>query len=117
MRCEEINDNFLLQFPGYIFFKLLKIIIMNMENKIFSAIDTILWIDWDPIGVNDLQICRDEYRSYVPAIYRLKLAGGDQETIASKLFEISQKEMEITLTLELCRKVAKKILRYNCIIM
>jgi hypothetical protein len=41
---------------------------MNMENKIFRSIDHILWTDWDPGGLNDLQMCRDEYRSYVPAI-------------------------------------------------
>lgn len=86
---------------------------MNMENKIFRAIDKILWMDWDPIGVNDLPICRDEYRSYVPAICRLKLAGGDQETIALKLFEISQNEMEITLTMEVCQKVAEKIINVH----
>jgi hypothetical protein len=84
---------------------------MNMDNKIFRAIDKILWTDWDPIGVNDLQICRDEYRSYVPAIYRLKLAGSDREMIASKLFEISQKEMAITLTMDVCREVAEKIVK------
>jgi hypothetical protein len=83
---------------------------MNMDNNIFRAIDTILWTDWDPIGVNDLPMCRDEYRSYVPAIYRLKFAGGDPEMIASKLFEIAQKEMAITLTMDVCRKVAEKII-------
>jgi hypothetical protein len=82
---------------------------MNMDNKIFRAIDKILWTDWDPIGVNDLQICRDEYRSYVPAIYTLKLAGSGQEVIASKLFEIAQKEMAITLTMDVCINVAGKI--------
>lgn len=83
---------------------------MNMENKIFRAIDKILWTDWDPIGVNDLQICRDEYRSYVPSIYKLKLAGGDRETIASRLFEIAQREMGISSPMEACRQVAEKII-------
>lgn len=83
---------------------------MNLENKIFRAIDNILWTDWDPIGLKDLPICRDEYRSYVPAIYRLKLAGSDEESIALNLFEISQNEMQITLTMEVCRRVAVKII-------
>jgi hypothetical protein len=83
---------------------------MNMENKIFRAIDTILWNDWDPIGVNDICICRDEYRSYVPAIYIMKMEGSDCETIASHLLEIAREEMEITLTIESCRRVAEKII-------
>ena len=83
---------------------------MNMENKIFRAIDKILWTDWDPIGVKDLPMCCDEYRSYVTAIYSLKIAGSDGETIAVQLFEIARKEMGIILTMEVCRKVAGKII-------
>jgi hypothetical protein len=30
--------------------------------------------------------------------------------IASKLFEIAQKEMAITLTMDVCRRVAEKII-------
>jgi len=60
---------------------------------------------------NDLHICRDEYRSYVPSIYELKVAGANCETIASRLFEISGQEMGIDLSMDLCRKVAKKIMK------
>lgn len=42
-------------------------------------------------------------------MYDLKVAGGDQETIASMLFEISEQAMGIGLTLDYCREVAKKI--------
>jgi hypothetical protein len=82
----------------------------NMENKHFRDIDKILWKDWDPIDVNDLEMCRDEYRSYVPEIYTLATTGRGQAEIASKLFEIAQNEMGIILPMELCRKVAKKII-------
>jgi len=82
---------------------------MNMENKIFRAIDKILWTDWDPIGVNDIPICRDEYRSYVPEIYRLKLEGNNQEAIAQRLFGIADKEIEMRLSMEFCRMVAGQI--------
>ena len=84
---------------------------MNMQNKIFRAIDKILWTDWDPIGMNDLHICRDEYRSYVPSIYELKVAGANCDTIASRLFDISGQEMGIDLSMDICRKVAKKIMK------
>jgi hypothetical protein len=82
---------------------------MNMENKIFRKIDKILWTDWDPIGVNDIAVCRDEYRSYVPEIYRLKLEGNHQEVIAQKLFRIADKEIGIRLSMEFCMQVAGKI--------
>ena len=82
----------------------------NMNNKHFRDIDKILWKDWDPIRVNDIEICRDEYRSYVPAIYRLAKAGRGKAEIALKLFEIAQDEMGIILPMEFCRNVAKKIM-------
>jgi hypothetical protein len=55
-------------------------------------------------------MCRDEYRSYVPAIYDLKVAGAGREIIASKLSVISQHEMGVDLTMELCWEVAQKIM-------
>jgi hypothetical protein len=61
--------------------------------------------------MNDLHICRDEYRSYVRSIYELKVAGAKRDTIASRLFDISGQEMEIDLTMDFCRKVAKKIMK------
>jgi len=81
------------------------------ESAIFRAIDQILWTDWDPIGLNDLQICRNEYRSYVPSIFDLKVAGADCETIAIRLLEISSQDMGIDLMMEFCREVAEKIIR------
>lgn len=87
---------------------------IKLKSSIFNlhavAIDQILCTDWDPIGVNDISICRDEYRSYVPAIYILKMEGSDSETIALHLLEIAQEEMEIPLTIESCRRVAEKII-------
>ena len=91
-------------------FNFKSIIMNNMENKIFRAIDRILWTDWDPIGVNDLSMCRDEYRTYVPGIYQLKVGGSDEETIATRLLTISVEEMEVRLSMKHCRKVAEKIL-------
>jgi hypothetical protein len=97
---------------------------MNMENKIFKAMDKILWTDWDAIRRNDLHICRDEYRSHIPSIYELKVAGANCETIASRLFEVSEREIGIDLIMDFCRTVAKnnvyklrgrlRLLCFNC---
>ncbi len=34
-------------------------------------IDEILFYVWDPIGVNDTPLARDEYYSYIPTTYKL----------------------------------------------
>jgi len=81
----------------------------KFEHDLFNEIDKILWRNWDPIGLNRIPGCRDEYRDYVPEIYRLKMSGSDQETIALKLYELALDEMGTELTIEFCRQVAGRI--------
>lgn len=40
-----------------------------------EAVRRILWLDWDPIGLNDHQDALDEYDSYAPAIVSLLSRG------------------------------------------
>lgn len=40
-----------------------------------EAVQRILWLDWDPIGVNDHAAAIDEYDSYAPAIVSLLAQG------------------------------------------
>jgi hypothetical protein len=82
----------------------------KFENNLFKAINQILWIHWDPIGINWLKGCNDEYADYVPEIYRLKMSGSDQETIALKLYELALDEMGIELEMEFCSEVAGRII-------
>ena len=44
--------------------------------QLYKAIDKILWNDWDPISMKVHKGPRDEYESYVPAIFSLKIKGG-----------------------------------------
>ena len=58
----------------------------SLQNKFYSAVSTILWEKWDPIGVNDGDgEWSDEYDSYVPHIYRLAMNGNDADCIAKSL--------------------------------
>ena len=84
---------------------------MNKDHKLFRAIDSILWTDWDPIGMNLLPECSDEYTGYVPEIVALKVSGGSQEAIALKLYELARDAMEIELTMEFCMQVAERIVK------
>jgi len=81
----------------------------QFENGLFKSINKILWTQWDPIGINWLKGCNDEYTEYVPEIYRLKVSGNDAETIALKLYELALDEMGVELTMEFCRQVAGRI--------
>ena len=79
------------------------------EKKIYDAIDEILWRDWDPIGINDNEIIRDEYQSYAYLIFRLKMQGADEMKISQYLFELAWENMGMTSDLEHCKVVARKI--------
>lgn len=87
---------------------------MKHKELIYQQIDEILWCDWDPIGVNDCEEIRDEYRSYVPGLVALKQQGADLHKISKHLYRIVTVAMGIsgdkTLMMEHCREIAKKII-------
>jgi hypothetical protein len=83
---------------------------MSLEQKaLYKIIDEILWNEWDPIGVNDTEEARDEYQSYTPQVFSLKLNNSDKETIAQYLLKIEKERMGLPGSIENCRKVAEKI--------
>jgi hypothetical protein len=83
---------------------------MSDHILIAQKIDEILWFDWDPIGVNDYTEARDEYRSYVPEIYDLKISGADREMIAERLYKIEAERIGLNGDRERCRVIADKII-------
>jgi len=78
------------------------------ELVVYKQIDQILWNDWDPIGVNDVAP-RDEYRNYLPKIFRLKQEGADSEVIAQALYILERDSMGLAGNFERCRVIANKI--------
>ena len=80
----------------------------NEQKDIYYEIDKILWNDWDPIGVNDIAP-RDEYQSYTPILFSLKINGADKETIAQKLNDIATKTMGLSGNIGHCKVIADKI--------
>ena len=83
---------------------------MSLAQKaVYKIIDEILWNEWDPLGVNDMEEARDEYQSYTPQVFSLKLNNRDKETIAQHLLKIEKERMDLPGNIEKCRKVAEKI--------
>lgn len=78
--------------------------------KIRSAVSEILFIEWDPIGVNYTEACRDEYDGYVAGLARLLLDGADEVKVAGRLGEIARVSMGLTGTdEELHRRTARRL--------
>jgi len=76
--------------------------------KFWQNIDTVLWEDWDPIGIND-SAPRNEYRSYIPVILNLVLKERSVKEIAEKLFEIETEIIGVSGSIERCDEIAQKI--------
>lgn len=85
---------------------------MNRTDLLlFEAIDTILWENWDPIGVNDVEDARDEYTSYVPHLLKLKKDGADAVKIAKHLYQLATVSMGIyNSDMYSCKTIANKII-------
>lgn len=52
------------------------------QRAFFNKIDEILWQEWNPIG---FPVPKDEYRAYVPQIYRHVANGYTEEALAEEL--------------------------------
>jgi len=74
----------------------------------YEKIDEILWLDWDPIGVNEFEV-RDEYQRYTLTIYGLKKLVASIDIIATALYKIETNQMGVMGDMERCRRVAEKI--------
>ena len=83
---------------------------MTKEDKmLYKTIDTFLWKEWDPIGVNKFPEARDEYQSYLPEVFRLKTSGANEESIAQYLLKVEIERMGLSGNLENCKRVAHKV--------
>lgn len=84
------------------------------DRKVYQAIDDILWYEWDPIGINDNEIARDEYKGYTLHLFALKKQGADIFKITHHLYNLVNIDMSITGSEESifdhCKIIAQKII-------
>lgn len=84
---------------------------MAKASRLLPAVRDILFRVWDPIGVNDNELCRDEYESYAPAVVQLLLSGADEYKLASRLSDFQRVSMGMSvIDEELHRRVARRLL-------
>ena len=63
------------------------------ESELYKRIDEIIWYEWDPIGVNNIEEARDEYYSYLPSLYQKLIGGGDIKEISKYLDHVETVNM------------------------
>lgn len=76
-----------------------------------SEVSSLLWQSWDPIGVNDDPLTRNEYASYAPGCIKLAVAG-DAAALAEHLRQVRADAMGLDGPLDACdRETAKALVR------
>jgi hypothetical protein len=63
---------------------------MEMD-RLREEVGSILAVDWDPIGIQDVPEARGEYDQYVPAITGKLIAGASVSELAASLLNIENR--------------------------
>lgn len=66
----------------------------------YEALDRLLFRQWDPIGVYDIEGLEDEYRAYLPAFWRLVSDGAPEQQVVDYLRKIEVERIELEGTPE-----------------
>lgn len=84
---------------------------MAKNSVLLNIVKDILFHEWDPIGVNNYEQCKDEYDCYALTIARQIQAGADEYKLASLLSEFQRVSMGMSvIDEELHRRVARRLL-------
>jgi hypothetical protein len=84
---------------------------MAKSDPLLLAVQEILFRDWDPIGVNGNELCRNEYDSYAATICRWLRDGVDEYKLVQHLDQLQRVSMGMSVVDDgLNLRVAKRIL-------
>lgn len=79
--------------------------------EIRDSIRQVLLQDWDPVGVNDIPECVDEYDSYIARVYRILVGSRSVADLVDLLKRIAVEEMAVSSGgTEKLKSVAAKLL-------
>lgn len=80
------------------------------QLALYKRIDEILYKDWDPIGVSDLDGPVDEYHGYLPQVFKRALSCDDPQEVAEYLTWVTVDRMGMSPAREHDAKIANLIL-------
>jgi hypothetical protein len=81
-----------------------------MPDELLLAVREILFREWDPIGVNRVEQCVDEYDCYAPKICKLLREGAGEYKLASYLRHLQSDSMGMLhVDEELHNAIAKRL--------
>jgi hypothetical protein len=79
-------------------------------KRYHDAIHTVLFKEWDPIGVADIPEAHDEYDAYVPGVYKRSLSRASEDELFTYLWDIETEYMGLCGNASHTRAISKRLL-------
>lgn len=86
----------------------MKTFLSSHEASAYEALDRLLFTEWDPLRMSVYGGPDDEYRSYLPELWRLVSSGQEETRIAEYLARIERDMIEVETSEERRLDVARK---------
>jgi hypothetical protein len=83
------------------------------QLELYRATDEILHYIWDPIGVSDAPHARDEYRGYLPQVFKMLIDQSPEEKIVNYLIKIETDRMGLNPNSENAKRVVEILYEYK----
>ncbi|MEZ8827041.1 hypothetical protein AB6E04_22085 [Vibrio amylolyticus] len=80
------------------------------EKGLYRRVDEILFYLWDPIGVCDIPMARDEYQSYLPQVFNLLLNDSKDHEVSDYLIKIESGSMGMSANSKKALEVARLLI-------
>ena len=85
----------------------------SQDASAYEALDRLLFREWDPIGVHNIDGPEDEYQAYLPHFWTLVKDGASAEEVAAYLGDIETDRIELPTSqehrLDIARKAAELV--------
>lgn len=85
------------------------------DAELYRRLEEVVHYIWDPIGVREMPQARDEYQSYMTAIYG-RVQVGDLEEIVEYLKWVASENMGLSFDKEKATEAAKVMLDWKTFI-
>ncbi len=71
-------------------------IMVSKREQLWQDIRVILFTQWDPIGINNIPECENDYDSYIPGIIRILNSDADEYKMLNHLRKLETGSMGLS---------------------
>ncbi|CAE6824571.1 hypothetical protein [Paraburkholderia haematera] len=88
----------------------------DADLELYRRVDEVLYYVWDPIGIAQSPVARDEYQGYLPKVFAMLQEGADASSVAGYLDTVATERMGLQENGEHSKHVAELLLDWKTMI-